>query len=218
VASRSTTASGPPARASSSPAAISALRTGRNRRSTALGQHHLLRDAAHAAVSNPAASLPDPRDPGSTITLAWGPQADARIVRSGIEGERDDHKVAAYVSKYAVKGTEQIGGIPVRIRSLADLDDWHVTGHVRKLITACWQLGQRPEYQSLRLAPWAHQLGYSGWFSTRSRRYSVTLGSRRDQRRQARTAWIRQQHGLPAQPGVITAEWNYSGQAGPAGP
>lgn len=36
-----------------------------------------------------------------------------------------------------------------------------------------WQLSQRDEHQTLRLARWAHQLGYQGWFSTRSRRYSV---------------------------------------------
>jgi hypothetical protein len=33
---------------------------------------------------------------------------------------------------------------PVRIRSLADLDDWPVTGHVRNLITARWQLASEP--------------------------------------------------------------------------
>jgi hypothetical protein len=87
--------------------------------------------------------------PGGTsaLTLRWGRQADVRIVRRDISGELDDAKVAAYIAKYAVKGTEQIGGIPVRIRSLADLDGWHVTPHVRRLITACWQLGQREEYQ-----------------------------------------------------------------------
>lgn len=78
------------------------------------------------------------------------------------------------------------------------------------MITTCWQLGQREEYASLRLAKWAHQLGYSGWFSTRSRRSSVTLGSRRRERRDTRT----RQHGLPDQPGIITSDWHYAGQAG----
>jgi hypothetical protein len=41
------------------------------------------------------------------------------------------------VAKYAVKGTEQIGGTPVRIRAISDLDDWHDTRHVRRLITTC---------------------------------------------------------------------------------
>lgn len=41
------------------------------------------------------------------------------------------------MAKYAVKGTEQIGGIPVRIRSIEDLDDWHVPPHARRLIATC---------------------------------------------------------------------------------
>jgi len=84
---------------------------------------------------------------------------------------------------------------------------------VQKLITTCWQLGHRDEYARLKLARWAHQLGYRGHFFTRSRRYSVTLSSRRAERRQTRTAWIRQQAGLPATPGPITASWHYAGQA-----
>ena len=36
-----------------------------------------------------------------------------------------------------------------------------------------------------------------------------------DQRRQARTAWIRDHLGLPAEPGIITTSWHYAGQAGP---
>lgn len=167
-----------------------------------------------ATVTTPAVTLPHP-DRAAMITLAWGTQLDVRVVRCDIAGELDDHKVAAYVAKYAVKGTEQIGGIPVRIRSISDLDDWHVTPHVRRLITTCWQLGQRSDYQHLRLARWAHQLGYRGWFSTRSRRYSVTLSSRRQERRDTRTAWIRERQGLPATTGVITADWHYAGQAGP---
>jgi hypothetical protein len=172
----------------------------------------LLRQAVLTAVTIPAVTLPHP-DGDGMLTLSWGAQVDTRIVRRELGGELDGRAVAAYVAKYATKGTEAIGGIPVPIRSPADLDDWNVTGHVRRLITACWQLGQRQEYQGLRLARWAHQLGYGGHFSTRSRRYSVTLTSRRQERRAARAAWAREQAGLPADPGVITAEWHYAGQA-----
>jgi len=174
----------------------------------------LLRAAILAAVTIPAVTLPRPDGSGGMLTLSWGGQADARVVRREIDGELDGRMVAAYIAKYATKGTEAIGGIPVPIRCLADLDDWDVTPHVRRLITACWQLGQRSEYQDLHLAKWAHQLGYRGHFSTRSRRYSVTLASRRQERRDTRTAWAREQSGLPAQPGVITAEWHYAGLAG----
>jgi len=44
------------------------------------------------------------------------------------------------------------------------------------MISACWTLGARPELEALRLRPWAHMLGFRGHFSTRSRRYSTTLG------------------------------------------
>jgi hypothetical protein len=169
----------------------------------------LLRQAITTAATAASLTLPHPGQAG-TLTLAWGSQTDIRAVRHQIGGELDDHKVAAYVAKYASKGTEDIGGIPRRIQAASDLDAWHVTPHARRLITACWQLGQRQEYASLRLAKRAHQLGYGGHFSTLSRRYSITLASRRDERRQARTAWARHQAGLPAQPGVITAEWHYA--------
>ncbi len=171
----------------------------------------MLADAITAAAATPAVSLPHPRKPGRALTLAWGSQLDVKVVRRGIGGEIDDQKVAAYVAKYASKGTEEIGGIPRRIESAAELDDWHVTPHARKLITTCWQLGKRDDYQPLRLARWAHQLGYGGHFSTRSRRYSVTLASRRQERRDTRTTWIRDQHGLPATLGIITSEWHYAG-------
>jgi hypothetical protein len=175
----------------------------------------LLRQAVLAAASIPAVTMPDAYGSGSMLTLSWGAQVDARVVRRELDDELDGRMVAAYIAKYATKGTEAIGGIPVPIRSLADLDDWDVTPHVRRLITACWQLGQRQPYQDLHLAKWAHQLGYRGHFSTRSRRYSVTLASRRAERQQARAAWTRQQAGLPAQAGLISAEWHYAGQSGP---
>jgi hypothetical protein len=37
------------------------------------------------------------------------------------------------------------------------------------------------------------------------------LAYRRQERRDTRTAWTRQQAGLAAEPGVITAEWHYGG-------
>jgi hypothetical protein len=170
----------------------------------------LLRDAVTAAAVIPSVTLPDPRTAG-TLALRWGDQLDVRPVQRGIAGQLDDAKVAAYIAKYASKGTEDCGGIPRPIRSAADLDEYHVTPHARKLITACWQLSQRDEYAHLQLARRAHQHGYGGHFSTRSRRYSITLRSRRQERRATRTAWTRQQQGLPATPGITTSDWHYAG-------
>ena len=77
------------------------------------------------------------------LTLSWADQFDVRAVCRQTRGEVDDRRAAGSMAKYAVKGTEQIGGIPVRIRATSDLDDWHVTRHVRRLITTCWQVGHR---------------------------------------------------------------------------
>jgi hypothetical protein len=72
--------------------------------------------------------------------------------------------------------------------------------HTGRLIAACWNLGRRdaddhaedvtgkPVPDRLRygrLRRWAHMLGFGGHFSTKSRRYSVTLGALR----RARMDW-----------------------------
>ena len=47
--------------------------------------------------------------------------------------------------------------------------------HVAQLVQAAWELGARPELDSLRLRAWAHMLGFRGHWSTKSRRYSTTF-------------------------------------------
>ncbi|MFC0552501.1 replication initiator [Planotetraspora thailandica] len=66
------------------------------------------------------------------------------------------------------------------------------------MIRTCWELGARPEFVDLRLRPWAHMLGFRGHFSTKSRRFSTTLGDIRQGRAHHRAADARQRHGLPA--------------------
>jgi hypothetical protein len=48
-----------------------------------------------------------------------------------------------------------------------------------QLVRACWELGGRPGLGKLRLRKWPHMLGFGGHFSTKSRRYSTTLGALR---------------------------------------
>jgi hypothetical protein len=164
-----------------------------------------------AAARMPSVTLPHPDDAASMLTLSWGDQIDVRVVRREIDGELTSLKVAAYIAKYASKATEDAGGIPVHIRQASDLGDWNVTSHARKLIAACWQLGHRDEYAHLRLTRWAHQFGYGGHFSTRSRRYSVTLASRRQQRQ----AWHDSQNDLAGGQVVVLSEWHYAGTGQP---
>ncbi|GGZ84802.1 hypothetical protein GCM10010344_60270 [Streptomyces bluensis] len=91
--------------------------------------------------------------------------------------------MAAYIAKYATKGAETATGTLDRpIRFLAELAQARITDHARRMIRTAWTLGARPELADLRLRAWAHMLGFRGHFSTKSRRYSTTLGALRDAR------------------------------------
>jgi hypothetical protein len=76
------------------------------------------------------------------------------------------------------------------------IDALDVTDHARRLIHACWTLGGDPRYEGLGLRRWAHQLGYGGHFSTKSRRYSTTLTSLRNARRDYSTGYTLERLGL----------------------
>ncbi|WP_143218971.1 replication initiator [Actinokineospora bangkokensis] len=73
-----------------------------------------------------------------------------------------------------------------------------LTPHARRMIETCWHLSEA--YPSFRLRDWAHMLGYGGHFSTKSRRYSTTLGAMRADRAQHRADEARAFHGLPPLP------------------
>jgi hypothetical protein len=51
------------------------------------------------------------------------------------------------------------------------------------MIRTAWDLGAAPGLAHLNLRKWAYMLGFPGHFSTKSRRYSTTLGTLRDARR-----------------------------------
>lgn len=111
--------------------------------------------------------------------------------------------------------------------------------HAAAVIMTCWNLGGPAELEHLRLRPWAHMLGFRGHFSTKSRRYSVTLGCLRNVRRDWRTAQIFAAHGLDADTPVrrcqvheldgldqragggdtvlVTGSWGYVGRGHSAG-
>lgn len=138
--------------------------------------------------------------------IAWGTQVDVRPVHADARrelgtGPISETAVAGYLAKYATKATETTGHSSTRLTAdTADLyaDDQTHTG---RLIDACWRLG-RPgadldpfatQRNSGRLAygrlrRWAHMLGFGGHFSTKSRRYSTTLGALR----RARVTWRRE--------------------------
>lgn len=125
-----------------------------------------------------------PEVDGRAHTFVFGRQLDVRPIRSAdFDGgqELTERAVAAYIAKYATKGVETATDTLDRpIRFLAELAQARITDHARRMIRTAWSLGARPEMADFRLRAWAHMLGFRGHFSTKSRRYSTTLGALRE--------------------------------------
>jgi hypothetical protein len=149
---------------------------------------------ATATVAVPCPALDE--DQGVTLTARWGEQLDVRhITEAGDEQELSAEQVAGYVAKYATKATEAVGITLDHRVGEADLEDLDLPAHVVELVRACFELGRRPSLARLRLREWAHMLGFGGHFSTKSRRYSTTLGALR----RARVAYAtRRRRGRPS--------------------
>ncbi|WP_184611062.1 replication initiator [Sphaerisporangium krabiense] len=150
--------------------------------------------------------------------LRWGRQLDIRPITTN--GGLSEQNIAAYIAKYATKAAECFGTLDHPIRPLEDLDALGLRDHPRRLIAECFRLGALPRLAELRLTHWAHMLGYRGHYSTRSRRYSLTLG----QLRTIRMDHVRQQEiatgHLPLfsdDTPLKVARWRYVGRGLPAG-
>jgi len=117
------------------------------------------------------------RDPDTEgLRLArWGAQLDVRAITGGDPADLSEEAVANYLAKYATKATEAFAGLDRRIRRETDLDHLKVGAHLARLVRTCWELGAHPALARLRLRQWAHQLGFRGHWSTKSRRYSTTF-------------------------------------------
>ncbi|MGC5009386.1 replication initiator [Streptosporangium sp. DT93] len=160
------------------------------------------------------AAAPSPDGPPSAL-LRWGGQLDVRpvYVSAGLDGV-SDQRMASYVAKYATKGAESAGTVDRRIRDAGDIAGLAVTEHARRMIIACFALSHLPQYRDIPLRQWAHMLGYRGHFSTKSRHYSVTLGSLRQTRADYRAEQDRLLLGLPVPAGdktITLSEWRYAG-------
>ncbi|WP_405702498.1 replication initiator [Streptomyces sp. NBC_01383] len=160
--------------------------------------------------------------------LTWGTQLDVR-------------EIAAYVAKYATKSADASGtldhslfyrpcqgrgatllphGTPLPCTACygtgqaRPLPRLAVARHVRQMIRTCWDLDRLPEFTGLKLWKWAHMLGFRGHFSTKSRRYSTTLGALREARRSWRTEQARTHAGLPEhdpETTLVVGHWDYLG-------
>jgi hypothetical protein len=160
-------------------------------------------------------------DQAVTLVARWGEQIDVRRIReAGDETELSAEQVAGYVAKYATKATEALGVTLDHRLGEVELEDLDLPAHVAELVWACWELGGRPSLMSLRLRKWAHMLGFGGHFSSKSRRYSTTLGVLRRARvayaiRRRRgnaiplDAWGRPEHDQAV---IVVASWIYVGR------
>ncbi|MFI9246950.1 replication initiator protein RepSA [Streptomyces sp. NPDC053086] len=185
---------------------------------------NLLTDAIHAAAARvavdvpPATYQPDPEQPARTQparTLRWGTQLDVQPIGAFGHGEEiTEQAVASYVAKYATKAAETTGTVDRRIGNKEALALLEVPEHPARLIAACLDL--HPLYPDRKLRDWAHMLGFRGHFSTKSRRYSTTLGALRQVRADYRAAQQRAALGLPGPDDeeattLTLAHWTYAG-------
>jgi hypothetical protein len=160
--------------------------------------------------------LESPAAPGLPArTLRWGREIDTRPVAT--TGELTDSKVAAYVAKYATKAAECTGTLDRRLSPADQLDALPIRDHARRHIVECIRLSKLPGLEDLRLAAWAHMLGFGGHFSTKSRAYSTTLGALRADRaayqhEQAVAAGL-----LPdtSDTAIVVTDWHFVGREYP---
>ncbi|MGI5511578.1 replication initiator protein RepSA [Streptomyces sp. CA-106131] len=174
----------------------------------------LLTDAIRAAAAHSYTSVSVPAAGDQPArTFRWGTQLDVRPIKAFGDGsDITEQAVAAYVAKYATKAAETTGTLDRRIGELAELDRHQVPDHARRLIEACKLLD--PLYPDRRLWAWAHMLGFRGHFSSKSRRYSTTLGALRQERADYRAAQEHAALGLDdAEPDtvLVLADWQYAG-------
>ncbi|MFJ1999143.1 replication initiator protein RepSA [Streptomyces chartreusis] len=177
----------------------------------------LLTRSIRAAVAHPyvTAEVPARQAVGFPHgwTLRWGRQLDVRPIKAfGDDSEITEQAVASYVAKYATKAAENTGTVDRRIGNREAITLLGLPDHPRRLIEACFDLDAA--YPDRRLTAWAHMLGFRGHFSSKSRRYSTTLGLLRQIRADYRAAQEREALGLDGhEPDtvLVLASWQYAG-------
>lgn len=181
----------------------------------------LLTDAIRSAAT--AAHITGPVVDGRPHSFAFGRQLDIRTIRGAdLDGGTDltDRAVAAYIAKYATKAAETATGTLDRpLKFAAELPGFDLHPHAERMIRTAWWLGARKDLEHLRLRAWAHMLGFRGHFSTKTRRYSTTLGALRT----ARAEWRRLQAAIARgdaphpvdspdeETTLVLAHWVYAG-------
>ncbi|WP_408065955.1 replication initiator [[Mycobacterium] vasticus] len=152
-------------------------------------------------------------DGGEVRELRFGTQIDAQPLSGDAKAEPVDtaptarlspRRVAAYLAKYVTKSLQDFG-ITARRLSIEAITTLDVTEHVRAVLTTIAELAERVEPMA-GIGRWLHTLGYRGHITTKSRRYSTTMGALRA----ARAAWTRRQSAKhPERQGDTRADGRY---------
>lgn len=162
--------------------------------------------AVRAAAARVSLEAPIVGQELTTRILRWGAQLDVQPIvrREGLDGALSDRAVAAYIAKYATKATEDLdggGGARAHIR--------HIKA-TAELIAA--ESGAGSPFALLE--KWSHMLGFRGHFSSKSRRYSVTLGSLRGARRRWRLDRVIERaraEGHDVDEVLVIGSWSFAG-------
>jgi hypothetical protein len=141
------------------------------------------------AISQAAAAVAVPVEhDGQVLTLTFGPQTDTRPVRrdtiTATGQPLNVDAVANYIAKYVTKALDVPGLPDARIRHLVEVEALRCPAHHKRMVLTAWQLGGARRDARFRLH--AHMLGWGGHPLTKSRRYSVTFGHLRGERREHR--------------------------------
>ena len=166
----------------------------------------LIQRAARNVCINVAAGDGDP-DQGAVRTLRFGTQIDTQPLLPDPTTAPNDpatndtahttlsrlspRRVAAYLAKYVTKSLHDFG-ITARRLSAEAIRDLAVSEHVQAILATIAELAEHAASASSSLAGigrWLHTLGYRGHITTKSRRYSTTMGALRT----ARATWTRHQ-------------------------
>jgi len=133
----------------------------------------VLEDAVRTAASRVRLVVGPLREDEPALALRFGDQTDVTPLRNSAGGPVTPERVAAYIAKYATKSAEDfgLGGGRLHLGALAGLQ---LSAHIEAVLHACWDLGADPDHEAARR--WLHMLGFRGHFSTKSRRFSTTLG------------------------------------------
>lgn len=162
-------------------------------------------------VADPTAEHPGDAAPR---TVRFGAQVDAQpltpetiVTPSDSDGNAvpasrvSPRRVAGYLAKYVTKSLADFG-ISARRLSTEAIAELDVSEHIRTILTTISDLSQRAHNLGINtltgIGRWLHALGYRGHITTKSRRYSTTMGALRA----IRATWTRDQaakHSAPQQ-------------------